>query len=171
MKKRLLFVDDEPNVLEGLHRLLHDHRKIWDMTFLSSAEEALRNCHVNDYDVLVTDFLMPGKDGFALLQTLRNTERTKDIPIVILTGAENSLQQTNVSLLIFLESPTEKSIVSTDKGGNFLYWNKGAEKMLGYSAVELVGRKNIKFLYPEDLKNIEKQKAAQFFMEHKKAQP
>ena len=87
MKKRLLFVDDEPNVLEGLHRLLHDHRKIWDMTFLSSAEEALRNCHVNDYDVLVTDFLMPGKDGFALLQTLRNTERTKDIPIVILTGA------------------------------------------------------------------------------------
>ncbi len=87
MKKRLLFVDDEPNVLEGLHRLLRDHRKIWDMTFLPSTEEAVRDCLVNDYDVIVTDFSMPGKDGLALLQTLRNTERTKDIPIVILTGS------------------------------------------------------------------------------------
>jgi len=89
MKKRLLFVDDEPNVLDGLHRLLHDHRETWDMTFLSSAEEALRDCLVNDYDVIVTDFSMPGKDGLALLQTLRNTERTKDIPIVILTGTND----------------------------------------------------------------------------------
>ena len=87
MKKRLLFVDDEPNVLDGLHRLLRDHRNVWDMTFLTSAEEALQNCLVNDFDVIVTDFSMPGKNGLALLQTLRNTERTKDIPIVILTGS------------------------------------------------------------------------------------
>jgi putative two-component system response regulator len=86
MKKRLLFVDDEPNVLNGLQRLLRDHRGMWDMTFLPSAQEALQNCLVNDYDVIVTDFSMPGKDGLALLKTLRNTERTKDIPIVILTG-------------------------------------------------------------------------------------
>ena len=86
MKKRLLFVDDEPNVLDGLHRLLHDHREMWDMTFLPNAEEAIQKCSENDYDVIVTDFSMPGKNGLALLQTLRNTERTKDIPIVILTG-------------------------------------------------------------------------------------
>jgi len=99
MKKRLLFVDDEPNVLDGLQRLLRDYHKVWDMKFLTSAEEALRNCLVNEYDVIVTDFSMPGKDGLALLKTLRNTERTKDIPIVILTGtSEKELKRQALEL-------------------------------------------------------------------------
>jgi len=83
---------------------------------------------------------------------------------------EHSLQQANDFMSNLLESPTEISIVSTDKKGNILYWNKGAEKMLGYSAEEVVDKKNINFLYTEDAKNKEMRlEAAQFVIENKKA--
>lgn len=52
-----------------------------------------------------------------------------------------------------LESSTETSIISTDLEGNILYWNKGAEKILGYAPGEVVGRK-IDFIYrKEDLES------------------
>ena len=40
--RRVLFVDDEVNILEGLERGLRRHRKQWEMEFLSSGAEALR---------------------------------------------------------------------------------------------------------------------------------
>ena len=40
MKRRILFVDDEPKVLRGLQRTLHDQTDEWDMTFATSAAEA-----------------------------------------------------------------------------------------------------------------------------------
>ncbi len=41
MKRRILFVDDEPMVLKGLQRTLRKMRQDWDMTFASSGREAL----------------------------------------------------------------------------------------------------------------------------------
>ncbi|HOS94605.1 MAG TPA: two-component system response regulator, partial [Armatimonadota bacterium] len=41
MKLRVLFVDDEPNVLQGLRRMLRPQRDEWDMDFSSSGAAAL----------------------------------------------------------------------------------------------------------------------------------
>jgi YesN/AraC family two-component response regulator len=41
MKKRLLFVDDDPLVLDGLRRALHSMRQTWEMNFVGSAAAAL----------------------------------------------------------------------------------------------------------------------------------
>lgn len=41
MKKRLLFVDDDPNVLNGLRRSLYRMRQDWDMEFVDSSASAL----------------------------------------------------------------------------------------------------------------------------------
>ena len=38
---RILFVDDEPNILQGIKRMLHSMRNEWDMAFATSAFEAL----------------------------------------------------------------------------------------------------------------------------------
>ncbi|MGB2987639.1 MAG: response regulator, partial [Phycisphaerae bacterium] len=86
MKKRILFVDDEPNVLEGLRRMLRAQSARWDMRFVSSADEALDQIRQTWPDVLVSDVMMPGKDGFALLTELRESGRTKDMPVIMLTG-------------------------------------------------------------------------------------
>ncbi len=54
------------------------------------------------------------------------------------------------SLQNIVESPSAVSIMITDLKGNILLWNKGAENMLGYSAEEIINKKKISTLYPED---------------------
>lgn len=67
MKKRILFVDDDRNVLEGLRRMLRNMRHEWDMTFAASGEEALEILSDNVFDVVVSDMRMPVMDGCQLL--------------------------------------------------------------------------------------------------------
>ncbi|MBI4384878.1 MAG: PAS domain S-box protein [Nitrospinae bacterium] len=65
--------------------------------------------------------------------------------------AEENLRKSNLFLSSLLDSPTETSIISTDMEGTVLYWNKGAEKMLGYRALEMMGHKHkVNILYPDD---------------------
>jgi HD-like signal output (HDOD) protein len=63
MKKRILFVDDEPNVLKGLQRMLHSMRNEWDMEFAASAMEGLRKLEGETFHVVISDMRMPGMDG------------------------------------------------------------------------------------------------------------
>ncbi|MBI9081566.1 MAG: response regulator [Pseudodesulfovibrio sp.] len=68
MKKRILFVDDEVMVLNGLRRMLSRKRNEWDMDFVSSGVEALEKMDESSWDVIVTDMLMPGMSGGELLE-------------------------------------------------------------------------------------------------------
>jgi putative two-component system response regulator len=85
-KKRLLFVDDEVNFLAGIQRMLRGQKNVWDMDFVHSVAEALEAVAKNDYDAIFSDVRMPNRDGFDLLRELRSFEKTKDLPIVMLTG-------------------------------------------------------------------------------------
>lgn len=67
MSPRVLFVDDEINVLSGLRRMLRGQRNEWSMTFASSGHEALTLLSNTSFDVIVTDMRMPGMDGAELL--------------------------------------------------------------------------------------------------------
>jgi len=62
--------------------------------------------------------------------------------------AEEALAETNKFLKNILDSSSSISIISTDLEHNILFWNKGAEKMFGYKAEEMVGRQSIGILYP-----------------------
>jgi putative two-component system response regulator len=93
-KVRILFVDDEPNFLAGLRRMLRAYRDTWDVEFAGGVDEALSLCAKNEYDTIVSDVNMPEKTGFDLLAELKENEKTKDIPVIILTGnAENDLKR------------------------------------------------------------------------------
>jgi HD-like signal output (HDOD) protein len=65
--RRVLFVDDEPQFLEGLQRLLRPQRHEWELAFASSGETALALMEASPFDVVVSDMRMPGMDGAALL--------------------------------------------------------------------------------------------------------
>ncbi len=62
---------------------------------------------------------------------------------------EEELCQKKAALQNILESPSAVSILGTDFEGNIIFWNKGAENMLGYSAEEMVNKEKIFKLYPE----------------------
>ncbi len=70
--KRILFVDDEPNILAGLKRMLRPMRSEWDMTFAGSGQEALAIMEKQPVDIIVTDMRMPGMDGAAVLNEVMN---------------------------------------------------------------------------------------------------
>jgi HD-like signal output (HDOD) protein len=68
VKRRVLFVDDEPAVLEGLRNLLHRQRRKWEMEFVGSGAAALECFERAPFDVIVSDMRMPRMDGSELLK-------------------------------------------------------------------------------------------------------
>lgn len=71
MSISLLFVDDEPDVLEGLENRLHPSRRFWPARFASSGEEALAMLREAPADVVISDMRMPHMDGAELLEQVR----------------------------------------------------------------------------------------------------
>jgi putative two-component system response regulator len=86
MKRRVVFVDDERNVLNAFRRMLERQSELWEMVFLESADKVLHETKSHEVDVIISDIRMPGMDGFELLRQLKVCEQTKDIPVVIVTG-------------------------------------------------------------------------------------
>ena len=70
--RHVLFVDDDPEVLSGMRRMLHGLRSAWQMTFVPSGTEALAALAQHPADVVITDMRMPGLDGAALLGEIRS---------------------------------------------------------------------------------------------------
>jgi HD-like signal output (HDOD) protein len=68
---KILFVDDERNVLDGLCRSMRSMRHEWDMRFASSGEDALVELTRCPADVIVSDMRMPGLDGAQLLKEVK----------------------------------------------------------------------------------------------------
>ena len=99
MKSRILFVDDEHNFLEGIRLMLRGQRDIWDLSFATSADEALAQTQEIDFHAIVSDVTMPVKTGLDLLEALRSSEATHNTPVVILTGnAESDLKRRALDL-------------------------------------------------------------------------
>lgn len=82
--KRILFVDDEPKILEGLQRMLRPQRNEWEMAFAPGGETALAMLEAETFDVIVSDMRMPVVDGAALLEIVR--EKYPGMLRVILSG-------------------------------------------------------------------------------------
>ena len=68
---KILFVDDEPNVLQAVRRATRDMRHEWDIRFAEDADQAMTMLDEEAFDVVVTDMRMPGTDGAELLMLVR----------------------------------------------------------------------------------------------------
>ena len=64
---RILFVDDEPRILDGLQALLRRYRKKWDMHFACGGQAGLDALATAPFDVVVSDIRMPHMDGAEFL--------------------------------------------------------------------------------------------------------
>jgi HD-like signal output (HDOD) protein len=82
--KRILFVDDESRVLDGLRRMMYAERRRWEMEFALGGDAALLACENEPFDVVISDMRMPGMDGATLLGHIR--DRYPGSARVILSG-------------------------------------------------------------------------------------
>lgn len=109
--KRVLFVDDEPSVLIVLERMLRPYRDSWNMTFVTGAVEALAHLQTAPVDVIVTDMRMPGMDGPALLDIVR--DRYAGVVRIVLTGepAEEVAPQVTFLAHLVLSKPCDPDAI------------------------------------------------------------
>src|SRR6266700_5820753 len=68
---RILFVDDEIDVLEAMRRAMHGMRSEWNMEFVLNGDAALESLARDPADVIVSDMRMPGMDGWQLLAKVK----------------------------------------------------------------------------------------------------
>lgn len=96
---KLLFVDDEPNVLDGLKRSLRSQTIDFEFEGVTSAKEVLKRVQETEFDVIVSDIRMPQMNGLELLAELKNNLKTRHIPVIMLTGcAEKELKSKAIEL-------------------------------------------------------------------------
>lgn len=93
--RRVIFVDDEPRVLDGMRRSLRSQREIWDMEFVDGGPAALAAMSAHPADVIVADFRMPDMDGGQLLLAVR--DRWPDTGRLMLSGHTEAYDLINVA--------------------------------------------------------------------------
>jgi len=82
---KILFVDDDPNVLSGLERSMGHIKSQWDITLETTPSNALETIRERQIDVMVTDIAMPEMTGLELIAEVNNlSPKTK---CIILTGS------------------------------------------------------------------------------------
>jgi len=107
VKRRILFADDEPGILDGLRAVLRTQRREWDMVFALGGAAALEHVKRTSFDVVVTDMRMPVVDGAELLrQTKELQPRAVRIVLSGQTDAETAMK-TVFTAHQFLAKPCE----------------------------------------------------------------
>lgn len=89
MKRRILFVDDEPSLLQGLRRGLREMRHQWELEFAEGGPQALEAMSRAEPAVVVADIRMPGMDGIELLHEVKR--RCPGAVRLTLSGSDDSL--------------------------------------------------------------------------------
>ena len=119
-KNRILFVDDEPDLLEGIERMLFRERKRWQMKFAPGGPQGLAAIAEKPFDVVVADMRMPGMDGVQFLQEVQ--QKTPDTVRMMLTG--NTDQETAIkavndgNVFRFMNKPVERqALIATIEAG------------------------------------------------------
>jgi CheY-like chemotaxis protein len=84
MSKHILIVDDEKGVTMTLRRLLELAE--FNIEEAHSGAEALRRLMQDTFDLVLLDYMMPDVRGDRVCEMIRNEERLKDLPIVMITA-------------------------------------------------------------------------------------
>jgi CheY-like chemotaxis protein len=82
--KKVLVVDDEEDVVIYLCTLLEEHG--FETCSAANGIEAMRKVEEENPDLICLDILMPEKSGNALYQELKMDRRTRDVPVILVTG-------------------------------------------------------------------------------------
>ncbi|MDR3435235.1 response regulator [Telmatospirillum sp.] len=113
-KPRILFVDDEPHVLDGLQRAMRSRNGQWDMVFQVSPTAAIEEQRRQPFDVAVVDMRMPVMSGVELIKAL--TALHADTVSIILTGAtdiETAIAAINeASVFRFYAKPSTTEVLA-----------------------------------------------------------
>jgi CheY-like chemotaxis protein len=91
MTKKILIVDDEPDVVTYLMTLLEDAG--YRTVCASNGEEGLEKVRGESPDLITLDISMPEKSGVRLYTELRKDDGLKSIPVIVVTGIQGEIEK------------------------------------------------------------------------------
>lgn len=81
----ILLIDDEP---ANIHLLAHALKERYSLVFATSAERALEIAAETPVHLILLDVMMPGMNGYELLERLKDLEHTRDLPVIFVTARD-----------------------------------------------------------------------------------
>jgi CheY-like chemotaxis protein len=125
---KILIIDDEKLIVKATSLVLS--LSGYDVTSAYNGEEGLNMAHESKPDLILLDIMMPGMDGWQVLERLKNNPETKTIPVIVFTAKEylsGKLKSHNAGASDFVAKPfetpelieiIEKHLSISDKGGD-----------------------------------------------------
>jgi len=89
MKTVLLVDDDSSSLLELAHLLRSDYK----VRAVRDGIKALKSANSSTPDIILLDVVMPEMSGFEVLEELKKTDATKDIPVIMITGKKDNVSE------------------------------------------------------------------------------
>lgn len=88
MMKKVLVIDDDPDILDAINMTLEGAG--YETVVTQRAEEALLKANDCSPDLIILDMLLSGHDGRTISQQLKSTDKTKDIPLLMISAYPNA---------------------------------------------------------------------------------
>lgn len=109
-RRRILVVEDHPDLRAYLSRLLRAQG--WDVDAVADAESALKHVAARTPHLVLSDIMLPGRDGIDFLRELRSEQSTARLPVILLTaraGTESTIDGLNHGADDYIVKPFQPS--------------------------------------------------------------
>lgn len=114
MRQRILLIDDEPQMLRQLARVLRE-RTSYEVKIETNSLEVPRILEEDEFDLIITDLGMPALDGMEILKLVRDKKRFEEVVLITAFGSLGSaLEAVSLGVFDYIVKPFRKSqIVAT----------------------------------------------------------
>lgn len=105
MPKKILIVDDDPDLVEAVTMILES--KKYEVVAAYGGAEGLNKAKAEKPDLIVLDVMMPDKDGYAVCKELKADPNVSHIPILLLTAVVSKIPTTRYTQQMGLETEAD----------------------------------------------------------------
>lgn len=110
-KAKILLVDDEATNLQLLKDVLDENYQLF---FAKEGKKALEICQLQQPDLLLLDIMMPGMNGYEVLEELKQSPKTRQIPVIFVTAVaelDDEAYGLNLGAVDYITKPINSAIV------------------------------------------------------------
>jgi DNA-binding response OmpR family regulator len=108
--KKILIVDDDPDVRQGMHvRLKANH---YDTFFAADALSSMSEARKNEPDLIILDLGLPGGDGFVVMERFKSIPSLAVIPVIVVSARDvlaNKERALRAGAKAFLQKPVDNA--------------------------------------------------------------
>ena len=108
MPKKILLIDDDPDLLNAVKMILES--KNYEVAAAFGGIEGLEKAKTVKPDLIVLDVMMPDKDGYSVCKELKSDPQLSKIPVILLTGVVSHISTTRFTQQMGMETEADDYI-------------------------------------------------------------